>query len=219
MDFKRKLKKNIPPNIPVITPTGNSSGWIEAFFPLADYEGEEILFGFMYKTGGNVNFDGWYIDDVYPHADFENAVMLAEAQPDTFITVEPGIAGGTAYYQVRAIDPEGDISRWSQAEEVVVIPAGISGREQLPLKFEVTSVYPNPFNSSVLVNFTIENRAETVIELFNVLGQKVFAKDLGNLTPGEHSVQIDGEGFSGGIYLMRLSSGNNRAVMKLGLLK
>jgi len=46
----------------------------------------------------------------------------------------------------------------------------------IPSEFVVGSAYPNPFNSTVTIPFTLPSEGEVQVAVFNVLGQKVFEK-------------------------------------------
>lgn len=199
--------------------TGNSDIWTQASFLLDDYAGEEILIAFIYKTGSYVNYDGWFIDDVYPHPSFDDLRIVAESHPDTSVSVAPGIVNGIVHYQVRAVDVDDEYSRWSQPEEVNVSLTGIASNEPVVTEFELDGIFPNPFNSSAVVNFRLARQAETVVSLYNVLGQRVGNWNLGILSAGNHSFRIDGNDLSGGIYFLKLKSGSDNGISKIVLVK
>ena len=200
--------------------TGSSDEWVEAVFDLSDYTGESILFSFVYITDWSVLGEGWYVDDIYPFVQYESETILVESHPDTFLQVDPGSEPGFVYYRVRAFDGEADYSMWSIPEEVYCLGAGVSLRsEGIPDTFALNSIYPNPFNSSAVINFQIAKEADTQIRAFNIAGQTVQESDLGVLQPGEYDYMFNGERLAGGIYFLRLISGENTAVRKIVLLK
>ena len=200
--------------------TGSSGGWVEAEFNLFDFTGESIFITFIYITDSYMLEEGWYIDDVFPFVQYESENILVESHPDTFLMVDPGSEPGLIYYRARAIDMEGDTSIWCQAEEVYFIGSEIGYAEiPIPFIFELTSIYPNPFNSQTVISFQISNTAETEIKVFNLLGQMVIQQDLGVLVPGVYNQRIEGGDLSGGIYFLQLNSGSNSAIRKIALIK
>ena len=69
------------------------------------------------------------------------------------------------------------------------------------------SVYPNPAKNTLNVSFTSEINK---VELFNVLGQKVIAKDL-NAT----STQLDISSLTSGAYFVKVTAGDNSKTIKV----
>ncbi|MCK4447894.1 MAG: T9SS type A sorting domain-containing protein, partial [Candidatus Marinimicrobia bacterium] len=96
--------------------------------------------------------------------------------------------------------------------------------ETFPGKIELFQNYPNPFNNRTTIRFSLEAKQSIDLVIFNTLGDKVFERDLGTLSPGFNDVDwsgIDqsGNNLSSGIYLYYLKGGQNTSVRKLVLLK
>lgn len=101
----------------------------------------------------------------------------------------------------------------------------------LPATFALDQNYPNPFNPSTIIQYTIpasavgaSGKVRTELTVFNVLGQKI--KTLVNVDqgPGNYSVTWDGSSNTGsrvasGVYLYRLTRGEQVASKKMVLLK
>ncbi len=84
--------------------------------------------------------------------------------------------------------------------------------------------FPNPFNPSTVIPFTLDRSADASLAIFNLLGQQVRAFDLSNLTAGEYQLTWDGKTDFGsplpsGEYFARLSHDSRMQVRKLTLLK
>lgn len=58
-------------------------------------------------------------------------------------------------------------------------------------QFKLEQNYPNPFQGSTTVPFTLTNRSEVQLDLFNLAGQKVASIPKGELAPGAHAVDVD----------------------------
>ena len=79
--------------------------------------------------------------------------------------------------------------------------------------------YPNPFNPSTTISFSIPENQFVSLKLYNLIGQEIKTLINGNLEKGNHTVQLNAEGLSSGIYLYKLESNNNSLVRKMTLLK
>jgi len=85
------------------------------------------------------------------------------------------------------------------------------------------TVYPNPFNSSTTIEFSMENAGDVTIEIFNLFGQKVQVLANQEYIKGTHKVTWKGSDQSGapatsGIYLCRfIVDGNVDQVKKIVL--
>ncbi len=80
-----------------------------------------------------------------------------------------------------------------------------SGAPSVPASFKF-NVYPNPFNSTLNVEFVLGAPVEASISLFDVDGRKVAELAKRNFSAGSHSVGWRAEGLASGVYFVRLKS-------------
>jgi hypothetical protein len=71
------------------------------------------------------------------------------------------------------------------------------------------NAYPNPVKGNSLTVTTSSTEAKTV-NIFNVLGRKVFSQRFSSMNK-----TMDISGISSGVYIMKVSEGNNIATKKL----
>ena len=91
---------------------------------------------------------------------------------------------------------------------------------QNPQSFELVTMFPNPFNAQTTVIFTLSNYSVTTLNIYNTQGRLVERLIDSRLSAGTHSVTWDAEGFSSGIYFMRLTiNGGQSHAKKLVLMK
>lgn len=79
--------------------------------------------------------------------------------------------------------------------------------------------YPNPFNASTVISFSLAEPTDVVIEIFDILGKRVDSIFLRWQTSGNHSVLWDASGFSSGIYFSSLKVDHNVSTRQMLLLK
>jgi len=94
---------------------------------------------------------------------------------------------------------------------------------ELPERFTVNSVFPNPFNPTVNIQYSLPVAGAVTIRIFNALGQEV-SHSVRQLAAGEQTFSWNGldqaaHQVSSGIYFARLSTGNAEQMVKLTLLR
>ncbi|MCE5250088.1 T9SS type A sorting domain-containing protein [bacterium] len=96
--------------------------------------------------------------------------------------------------------------------------------ELVPAGFAVTGNYPNPFNPSTTISFSLSEMGSTTLTVYDVLGRKVRTLLDAQLQAGKHSVVWDGRDDGGnmvssGVYIPQLVSGGNVAAGRMMLTK
>lgn len=86
-------------------------------------------------------------------------------------------------------------------------------------KFQFSSVYPNPFNTSVNLEFELVRAGATHLQVFDVTGREMAELVNESLTPGVHNVKWNGTNVASGVYIARLAQGKNVATQKLLMIK
>jgi hypothetical protein len=84
--------------------------------------------------------------------------------------------------------------------------------------------YPNPFNPSTTIRFSLKEDTNIELSVFNVKGQKVKTLKKGNLTKGVHAVIWNGKDTNNntcasGVYFYRLNVGNKTFNKKMLMIK
>lgn len=79
--------------------------------------------------------------------------------------------------------------------------------------------YPNPFNGSTQITFTLPHKSDVHMILINQLGQIVFDISKGNFEAGRHEIRFDASGLASGVYILRLAAGDLIAKRKLMLIQ
>jgi tetratricopeptide (TPR) repeat protein len=84
--------------------------------------------------------------------------------------------------------------------------------------------FPNPFNPSTTIRYSLESDTSCSIEIYNIKGQKVRVLFNNNQAKGQHSVVWDGKDqhgrpVSSGVYFYRLSTPKKSLTNKMLLLK
>ncbi|PWB74286.1 hypothetical protein C3F09_04125 [candidate division GN15 bacterium] len=99
-----------------------------------------------------------------------------------------------------------------------------TGEASLPASFALDQNFPNPFNPTTTISFTLPTASQVTLEIYNLLGQKVRTLVDAPMTAGNHSVMWNatdqsGRSVSSGVYFYRLVAGEQTASRKMVLLK
>ncbi|MBT92753.1 MAG: hypothetical protein CMA61_02985 [Euryarchaeota archaeon] len=94
----------------------------------------------------------------------------------------------------------------------------------IPDVFALHQNYPNPFNPVTTIRYDVPEQAHVIMEIYNILGQKVAVVVDGVHQPGFHAVRWNGtnmygNALSSGMYFYHVQAGNFRSIKKLILVK
>ncbi|RKZ27184.1 hypothetical protein DRQ26_03425 [bacterium] len=97
--------------------------------------------------------------------------------------------------------------------------------EMLPARFVLRQNYPNPFNSRTTISYKLPVKGYVLLQIYNILGEKVRTLVAKDQPPGEYSVLWDGnsglgESVGAGVYFYQLKVNSEFSqIKKLLLLK
>ena len=87
-----------------------------------------------------------------------------------------------------------------------------------PDGYHLAQNYPNPFNPATTIEFSLGERSDYRLTIFNVAGQEVASFE-NTAEAGDHTVIWDASDHSSGVYFYRLKTGAYSATKKMVLLK
>jgi hypothetical protein len=99
------------------------------------------------------------------------------------------------------------------------IVASITPDPETPDRTALHGAYPNPFNPSTVVRFTLDAGRQTTLSVYDVLGREVAVLVDAPMPAGEHVATFDASGLPSGIYIIRLQSGAETLDRRVTLLR
>ena len=81
------------------------------------------------------------------------------------------------------------------------------------------SNFPNPFNASTKISYTIPVGTNVRFDIYDVLGRKVTTFNEGYQEANEYTITFDGNGLASGVYFCRMTTGFGNRVIKILLEK
>ncbi len=146
--------------------------------------------------------------------------MGDDSSPETAGYCEPG---ETPNFKLQinngkhSVSLTGYIPEW-QSNELFFIDLNTTTVD-IPAEFVLYPVFPNPFNSTTEIEFSLNNDGIVNVIVFNITGQEVARIFDGYLPAGSHNVHWNAVGISSGVYYIHLNQGNRVQTTKTVLLK
>ncbi len=180
---------------------------------LSSFIGQEDLV-VMRKTisGGGVNILAYNVL-------YDNFVMTSlGAEYGTYFDIWVG--GKTALIMTSP----GHLIAWDPNADATTDGENNLSDNIIPDKYSLSQNFPNPFNPSTIISYTLPKRADVSISIINLLGQNVKTIKNDNQIAGKHEIIWDGTDQSGrsvasGVYFYQINSGDYTESKKMIMLK
>ena len=89
----------------------------------------------------------------------------------------------------------------------------------IPDTYVISSIYPNPFNPTTTISFSIPEFGLTTITLYDMAGRKLETLTNKVLSIGNYSINWNASSYPNGVYLVRMESGEFTQTQKMVLVK
>ncbi|MBE0571279.1 MAG: T9SS type A sorting domain-containing protein, partial [Ignavibacteriaceae bacterium] len=116
---------------------------------------------------------------------------------------------GSYIYRLKQIDFDGT---FTYSDEVNV-------EVEIPLVYSLEQNFPNPFNPSTTIKYSISEDGFVKLSIYNLLGEEVTTLVNNEQKAGRYEVVFDAAKLSSGVYMYRLESKNFLSIKKMLLVK
>ncbi|BDQ01594.1 PQQ-dependent sugar dehydrogenase [Ignavibacterium sp.] len=130
---------------------------------------------------------------------------------NTYSFVDEDVDYGTYYYRLKQVDHDGSFNYLN----VVTVDLG------LPKSFELRQNFPNPFNPSTKISFTVPDgiNNKVTLKVFDLLGNEITTLINETKSAGVYEVEFDASKLKSGVYIYQLSAGNFSSARKMIYIK
>jgi len=111
---------------------------------------------------------------------------------------------------------KGDIPSWSQNSMVTLTNMTTV---EIPNEISLLSAYPNPFNPSTEIRFTIPIEMDVKVDIVNMQGRHIERLIDAHLLDGYHHITWNASEHASGVYFVRLNASGEISVQKILLMK
>lgn len=130
---------------------------------------------------------------------------------DTLIQLQRSLNPKTQYFwRVCANNSNGSSSFRTSSFTTMDEPTVVAGVQEHPKEYALHPNYPNPFNPTTVIWYSIPHRCYASLKVYNALGQEVVALFEGEQEPGTYKATFDGSHHPSGIYFYRLSTSSSQ---------
>ncbi len=133
--------------------------------------------------------------------------------------VDPYINPGNTYYYRLKIVRKDSVIMESYPIMLKTVVTSVAKTDKPPVQFELFNNYPNPFNPSTEIKFSIPSAEKVSLKVYNVLGQNVAVLIDREMSAGSHSVKFSAVNLPTGVYIYRLTAGLFMSSKKMIFLK
>ncbi len=109
---------------------------------------------------------------------------------------DKSLSPGTYFYRLRQMDLKGQS----------VYSDEISIEITAPIQFSLSQNYPNPFNPSTTINFSLPEKAEVTVNIYDVIGELVKTIVHNTFGAGYQSLNFNASGLTSGVYIYRIEA-------------
>ena len=183
---------NNPPEITSPNSITSENGHVRYNATATDPEENKIEFIFE-------NYPDWLI----PDSTFISGTPPTDAQSTTFTLIAT----------------DGEMADTLEVAVQTNSNAAVQTENKIPKSFALLPNYPNPFNPSTHIRYTVPHTAHVNLSVYDINGKKVAELWNGQKQTGYHDIEWQTSQFPSGTYLIRMEAGSFKQVRKCLLLR
>jgi len=103
--------------------------------------------------------------------------------------------------------------------ELALLSTSSENEFELPSSLHLEQNYPNPFNPSTTISYRLANPSNVKLQIFNVLGKEVATLVNEFQSQGDQSISWNASQVPSGLYIYRLTAGNEVFSKRMLLIK
>jgi hypothetical protein len=175
--------------------------------------GQYVIMGYVSNDGDSVNVKQTSVPPgtIYNYYKRNSHNSSGVVAPTTAI-----YKTGTTKYAAFAYPGYGPVNVFYNAEQLI---SGVSPSNNTVNSYRLNQNYPNPFNPNTKIQYSIPEKADVKITIYDLVGREVGILVNGIQTPGTYEFEFDASELSSGIYFYKMQAGNFFEVKKMTLIK
>ncbi len=175
-----------------------------------------IFVSLFNSTSGTVGFGQIYLDGAIPNfTQFSIPIeyLSNEIPESAIIQIVLSDSSGS--------DESSTIGSWAILDDLEFsgIATDVENNNQIRIEYALNNNYPNPFNPSTTISYSIPENGHIKLGVYDVLGNEVAQLVNGYKSSGNYSYLFDASNLTSGIYFYTIRAGNFVETKKMLLMK
>ena len=166
------------------------------------------------------NGSTWHLMQILPNTNSDQFGEFWEYNDSTsYDWTIPDTINSSTNCRIRVSDLiRGDVYLESDANFTITGATSVDNKT-IPISFSLSNNFPNPFNPTTKISYSIPKRSSVSLKVFNLLGSEVVELVSGEKDAGTYDINFDASNLPSGIYFYRIQSGSFTDTKKMILLK
>lgn len=164
-------------------------------------------------TSAEANNYGFEIQKRYDNTQFEKIGFVngfgSTTEENNYSFTDNDLQSYRIYYRLKQIDFNGNF----KFSDVVMIEDAVLN------EFQLYRNYPNPFNPSTTIKYSLPRQSRIKISLYNILGNLVETLFDGEQTTGIHRLILNAKDLSSGVYFVSMEADHFNKSIKISVVK
>ena len=134
-----------------------------------------------------------------------------------------GDFSGRSYYSTNGISYSNELSEYGDCNIRAKVSretfVATKPENYLPTQITLKPNFPNPFNPTTQISFSIERESKVILDIYDINGRKIESLIDRFISNGIHKYKWNASKYSSGVYFVKLSDGKSLLTQKLMLMK
>ncbi|MDZ7319689.1 MAG: leucine-rich repeat domain-containing protein, partial [candidate division KSB1 bacterium] len=179
-------------------------------FNASERNGDVLL---AWKTESESNSFGFQVERSKDNQQFQAIGFVAGRGTTTAATtyefLDKKAGTGITYYRLKMIDLDGTFEYSGTIEIALHAPAA----------YRLGQNFPNPFNSKTMISFSVPEKRQVEIAVYDITGKQVMVLMNKVCEAGSYQISFDAKNLPSGTYYYKMTAGEFTSVQKLVVLK
>lgn len=166
-----------------------------------------------WKTATETNNAGFSIERSRDNENYSEIGFVGgrgtTTEPQVYSFIDDKVESGKYYYRLKQIDYDG---KYAYVGEILVDIGA-------PSKYVLEQNFPNPFNPSTIIKFSLPEKTNVSIKLFNSLGQEISEIVNNEFDAGVHQIEFNSTNLTSGVYYYKMETGKFSQIRKMVVIK